>query len=57
MYQNYQSDVEIVKAKLQEQGIIHYTLYPANNCVGVSHGRVSSYYIVRDGKVIDIQID
>ena len=34
MYQNYQSDVEIVKTKLQEQGINHYTLYPANNCIG-----------------------
>ena len=57
IYENYQFDVEVVKAKLAEQGITYYSLYPANNCVGVNFGRVSAYYIVRDGRVVDVQID
>lgn len=56
-YENYESDKEIVIAELAKEGKEYYTLYPANNCVGVSYGRVSAYYIVRDGKVVDVQID
>jgi hypothetical protein len=54
---SYEQDLEVVKAKLAEQGITHYSTYKANHCVGVSYGRVSAYYIVRNGKVVDIQID
>ena len=57
MYANYESDLKIVEAKLAEEGKTVYTTYPANNCVGVSYGRVSAYYIVRDGRVVDVQID
>ena len=57
MYQNYESDVEIVKKELEAEGIKYFTLYPANNCVGVSYGRVSAYYTVRDGVVVDKMID
>jgi hypothetical protein len=56
-YEKYESDLEIVKAKLAEEGIAFYSTYAANNCVGVSYGRVSAYYIVRDGRVVDVQID
>ena len=56
-YENYESDVEVVKAELEREGIKFYTLYPANNCVGVSFGRVSAYYTVRNGKVIEKMID
>ena len=56
-YEKYESDLEIVKAKLAEQGITYYSLYPANNCVGVNFGRVSAYYIVQNGEVVDVQID
>jgi len=56
-YEKYESDLEIVKAKLAEEGITFYSTYPANKCVGVSYGRVSAYYIVRDGRVVDVQID
>jgi len=56
-YENYESDLEIVKVKLAEEGIKYYTTYPANNCVGVNYGRVAAYYIVRGGRVIDVQID
>jgi hypothetical protein len=56
-YQNYESDLEIVKAKLAAEGVEYYTTYPANNCVGVNYGRISAYYIVRNGAVVDVQID
>jgi hypothetical protein len=51
------SDFDVVKAKLAEEGIVYYSLYQANGCVGVSYGRVSAYYFVRDGRVVDVQID
>ena len=57
MYGSYEQDLEVVKAKLAEEGITVYTTFKANHCVGVSYGRVSAYYIVRNGKVVDIQID
>jgi hypothetical protein len=50
-------DLKIVEAKLAEQGIKFYSTYAANGCIGVSYGRVSAYYFVRDGKVVDIIID
>lgn len=57
MYEKYESDLAVVKKELESQGIKNYTVYPANNCVGVTYGRVSSYYIVKNGVVVDIQID
>ena len=56
-YPEYENDLVIVKKKLEEEGIKHYTFYPANKCVGVNYGRIAAYYIVRDGKVVDVQID
>lgn len=57
MYQNFESDLEVVKEKLASQGIVHYTTFVGNNCVGVSHGRVTSYYIVRNKQVVDVVVD
>lgn len=57
MYEEYESDLKVVKQKLADQGIQFYTTYPANNCVGVNYGRVSAYYIVSGGEVVEIQID
>ena len=54
---NYEEAFEVVKAKLDEQGIKHYTARPGNNCVWVSYGRINAYYIVKDDKVVDIIID
>ena len=56
-YENFESDLKIVEAKLAEEVIKFYTTYPANNCVGVNYGRIAAYYIVRDGRVVDVQID
>ena len=54
---SYEQDLEVVKAKLAEEGITNYSTYKANHCVSVSYGHISAYYIVRNGKVVDIQID
>ena len=57
IYDEYESDLKIVEAKLAEEGKTVYTTYPANQCVGVNYGRVSAYYIVSGGEVVDVQID
>lgn len=54
---NYQEAFEVVKTELDKQGIKNYTARPGNNCVWVSYGRIEAYYIVKDGKVVDIIID
>ena len=56
-YENYESDLVAVQAYMANQGIQYYTVYPANNCVGVSYGRVEAYAIVREGKVVEFMID
>jgi len=57
IYDGYESELKVVEAKLAEEGITNYTTYPANQCVGVNYGRVSAYYIVSGGRVVDVQID
>ena len=47
---SYEQDLEVVKAKLVEEGITSYNTYKANHCVGVSYGRVrhtTSFVMVR----------
>lgn len=57
-YPNYESDLKVVEAYIAEKGSpIVYTAAPGNQCVWVWFGGVNQYYIVRDGKVVDIQID
>ena len=50
-----------VEADLQKKGIKHYSMQPGNDCIWVSEPRGSFclhyYYIFRDGKIVDIQID
>lgn len=51
----------IVLDKLKEQRIEHATVRPGNDCVWVSWGSSSvpmnAYYIFREGRLVDIQID
>ena len=35
----------------------HYTMTPGNNCVWVYFGSQNWYFIFRDGKIVDVQID
>ena len=51
----------IVMNKLEEFGVKHATIYPGNDCVWVARGSASipinEYYIFREGRLVDIQID
>jgi hypothetical protein len=42
---------------LLKKGITDYTILPGNNCVWVSYGRVNCYYIVHNGRIVDVQFD
>lgn len=36
---------------------VHYTMTPGNDCVWVYFGSQNWYFIFRDGKIADVQID
>jgi len=42
---------------LLKRGITDYTILPGNQCVWVSYGRVNCYYIVRNGRIVEVQFD
>ena len=50
-----------VEADLQKKGITDYKMQPGNGCIWVSEFKgsfcIHSYYIFRDGKIADVQID
>lgn len=50
-------EVLLVEADLQKKGIKHYEMRPGNDCIWVNYGLVNSYYIFREGKIVDIQVD
>ena len=36
---------------------VFYTMTPGNNCVWVYYGSMNLYFIFREGKIVDVQID
>ena len=36
---------------------VMYTMTPGNDCVWVYYGSINMYFVFRDGKIADIQID
>jgi hypothetical protein len=36
---------------------IRYEVRQGNNCIWISFGMVHMYYIFRDGKIVDVQVD
>ena len=48
---------KVIDADLKSRGITVYSWYPANNCIGVSYGRVSCYYYIRNGQIVEIVYD
>lgn len=36
---------------------LNYTVRPGNDCIWISTGLLDFYYIFRDGKIVDVQID
>ena len=50
-------EVIIVADKLKSKGVEHYTLAKGNGCIWAYYGVINEYYIFREGKLVDIQID
>lgn len=50
-------EVMLVTADLEKKGIKYYDMRPGNDCIWVNYGLVNCYYIFRDGRIVDIQID
>jgi hypothetical protein len=50
-------EVMLVQKDLQDKGIENYTMHPGNECIWVSYGLVNCYYIFREGRIADIQVD
>ena len=52
------TDFEIVSDYMERKyGGKTYAMRQGNNCVWVSMGLCDMYFIVRNGKIIDIQVD
>ena len=47
----------VVMDDLQKKGIRYATLTPGNDCVWAYWGNQNWYYIFRQGRLVDIQID
>ena len=56
---DYEKSLEAVKRYMDERGTKYYTTYPANECVGVTFGRVEAYCILNDDctEVVDFIVD
>ena len=50
-------EVLVVAEHYKNKGIKHYTLTEGNDCIWAYYGRINEYFIFRDGKLVDIQID
>jgi hypothetical protein len=50
-------EVILVADDMARKGIKHYTMARGNDCIWVYYGQMNLYYIFRDGKLVDIQID
>ena len=37
--------------------VTHYTLAPGNECIWAWYGHINEYFIFRDGRLVDVQID
>lgn len=42
---------------MARKGITHYTMTKGNDCIWVYYGPMNLYYIFKNGKIHDIQID
>ena len=55
---DYEDALPIVEEYIRENNpTAVYTVREGHKCVWVSMGRTEQYYIVKDGKVVDIIID
>lgn len=50
-------EVMMVADHYEKRGITHYTLTKGNDCIWAYYGQINEYFIFRDGRLVDIQID
>ena len=36
---------------------VYYTMAPGNECIWVYYQSINMYFVFRDGKIVDIQVD
>jgi hypothetical protein len=41
----------------QKHPDVHYTITPGNRCIWVYYQSINMYFVFRDGKIADIQVD
>jgi len=50
-------EVLVVAEELKKLGVSSYQLLRGNECIWASYGLINSYYIFREGRLVDVQID
>ena len=50
-------EVLVVADHYEKRNITSYTLTEGNNCIWAYYGQINEYFIFREGKLVDIQID
>lgn len=50
-------EVILVCEHYAKRGIKNYNLIPGNDCIWAYYGRINEYFIFRDGRLVDVQID
>jgi hypothetical protein len=50
-------EVLVVAEKMKDRNIQSYSLIPGNECIWAYYGQINEYFIFRDGRLVDIQID
>ena len=50
-------EVMQVQIDLERKGIVNYNMRSGNDCIWVNYGSVNCYYIFRNGKIADVQVD
>lgn len=50
-------EVILVEEDMAKKGITSYTMTPGNDCIWVYYSFMNLYYIFKEGRIHDIQID
>lgn len=52
------TDLDLIKQDLALKGVTHYQIHMgADGCHEVDYGRVVCYYVIREGKIVDVIVD
>jgi hypothetical protein len=50
-------EVIIVCDHYEQRGVKHYDLHRGNECIWATRGQISEYFVFREGRLVDIQMD